>query len=59
MCVCDILLSQLTPYIDEITGKHRSTMGQHMSYLQEYNGTAHEIFTDLKRRGEAFLNLLI
>jgi hypothetical protein len=57
----NILLSKLTPYVNEVTGDHqcgfycnRSTMDQIFYIWQilekkwEYNGTVHQLFNDFK-----------
>jgi len=53
--VSNILLENLTPYVNEIIGDHqcefchnRSTTNQ-IFYIQKYNGTVHQPFIDVKK----------
>jgi hypothetical protein len=58
---CNIHLSTLHPYIDQITGEHqhgfkhnRSTSGQIFAVIRlekkwDYNETAHQLFTEFKK----------
>jgi hypothetical protein len=60
--LCNILLAKLTPYVNEVIGdyqcgfRHNRSPTDQIFYIRqiqdskwEYNGTAHQLFVDLKK----------